>query len=61
MVFKKYKLNINDDIKINKSFIRLNDIKKNSSNPAKLKSFFGTVPSTKVEDILEKLIENKIY
>ena len=61
IVFKKFKLNIIDNIKVNKNFIRPNDIKKNFSNPAKLKSFFGTIPSTKVEDIIEKLIENKIY
>jgi GDPmannose 4,6-dehydratase len=61
IVFRRYKLNTNDNIKINKNFIRLNDIKENYSNPAKLKSFFGSVPSTKVENILDKLIKNEIY
>jgi GDPmannose 4,6-dehydratase len=61
MLFKKYNLDIKNNLYLDKTIFRKNDIIKNCSKPNKLKKFFKNFPKTPVKTVLDKLIENKYY
>ena len=61
MIFEEYNLSTKKNLKINKNFIRKNDIIKNCADPKKLRKFFNDYPKTEVKNILNNLIHDKLY
>ncbi len=59
-IFKKYNLNWNDFVVINKKYFRVNDINESRADISKIKYFLKWSPKFYIKDVVNKLILNEI-
>jgi len=60
-IFKIQGLKIKKNLKINKKYFRTNEIISNCANVKKLSTTFNGHPSTKVDKIIQKFLNNEYY